>query len=218
MPSSTPKTGSPSDVELVKLSLQSAENFRFIIEKYQPKLLRYITYFTGLDQNHAEDIVQETFLKVYRNLNGFNPHLNFSSWIYRIAHNEALNYLKKNKKHHHVSLENDEEGAVSLINVLASEENVSHNYSRQEMAEKVWNILSLMREDYREVLILKFIEDYDYNRISEILKKPLGTVGVLISRAKESFKQQVRSEAEYNLTKASLKQKNTEPAGNPSKT
>lgn len=182
-----------SDAELVKLSLQSAENFGLIIQKYEQKLLRYITYFTGLDLQHAEDIVQETFLKVYRNLNGFNPRLNFSSWIYRIAHNEALNYLKKNKRNAYVSLENDQEGATSLINVLASDENISHNYSRQELAQKVWKILSLMREDYREILILKFIEDYDYNHISEILKKPLGTVGVLISRAKENFKSYAQS-------------------------
>ncbi len=195
MTSKPPKIAPQSDAELVKLSLQSADNFSFIIHKYEQKLMRYISYFTGLDVHQAEDIVQETFLKVYRNLNGFNPHLSFSSWIYRIAHNEALNHLKKNKKHQYISLEKDEEGTASLINVLASDENISQNYSRQELAEKVWKILALMREDYREVLILKFIEDYDYNRISEILKKPLGTVGVLILRAKEDFKFHAQNEA-----------------------
>jgi len=178
-----------ADLELVRLSLIDANNFGQIIEKYEPKLLRYISYFTGLSHDSAEDVLQETFLKVFRNLNGFNQSLSFSSWIYRIAHNEAINYLKKNSSKDVLSLEGDDDEAASLIDILQSDDDVVKTVDKHQMAEKVRQVLKLLRDEYREILVLKYLEDYDYIEISDILKKPLGTVGVLLSRAKESFKQ-----------------------------
>jgi RNA polymerase sigma-70 factor (ECF subfamily) len=184
------KADSKNDLELVRMSIEDANNFGLIIEKYEPKLLRYVTYFTGMGRDAAEDVLQETFLKVFRNLNAFNQSLSFSSWIYRIAHNEAVNYLKKNSGKEVLSLEGgDDDETASLINILQSDENVEHQVDKRQMGERVREVLKLMREDYREILVLKYLEDYDYNEISDILKKPLGTVGVLISRAKDNFRQ-----------------------------
>lgn len=176
------------DIELVQKALLEPDAFGALIEKYESKLLRYLTAFTNLDRESAEDILQETFIKTYRNLNGFNQTMTFSSWIYRIARNEALNYIKKHKNKH-VSLEADDDDSVALINILASDEDIHLKVSNDETAGKVRDVLKLLREDYREVLVLKYLEDYDYNEISAILKKPIGTVGVLIARAKEKFKQ-----------------------------
>ena len=176
------------DLELVKLSLQDAKNFGRIIEKYEAKLLRYVLYFTNLGQESAEDILQETFIKVFKNLNAFDQKLSFSSWIYRIAHNEAINFIKKSSGKEVLSLESSDEEVASLINILKSSEDVVAQVDKKHLAEKVREVLKLMREDYREILVLKFLEDYDYTEISDILKKPMGTIGVLISRAKENFK------------------------------
>jgi hypothetical protein len=122
----------PSDVELVRMTLQDAEKFALIIERYEKKLMRYLNYFTGANNHHAEDIFQETMIKVYRNLNGFDQKLSFSSWIYRIAHNEALNYLRKNRQQAAVSLEAEDDESMSLLKVLASEENVVMEVARKE--------------------------------------------------------------------------------------
>jgi len=146
-------------------------------------------YFTGLSKECAEDVLQETFVKVFRKLNSFNQSLSFSSWIFRIAHNEAINYLKKNKNKLTISLDAEDEQNLSLINILASEENVVKKISGQETSAKVREALTHLRSDYREVLILRYLEQYDLNEISDILKKPLGTIGVLLSRAKISFKE-----------------------------
>jgi RNA polymerase sigma-70 factor (ECF subfamily) len=187
-----------SDAELVQKSLVNPENFALIIERYEKKLLRYLSYFAGVDKSQAEDILQETMIKVYRNLNGFNPTLSFSSWIYRIAHNEALNFIRKNKRQASISLDAEDEDNVALLKVLASDENVPAKVAQKEMAGKVREILALLREDFREMLILRYLEGYDYQEISDILKKPLGTVGVMIGRAKEEFK--ARAE-KFNLLK-----------------
>jgi len=178
-----------ADAELVRKTLHSRENFGFLMEKYEAKLLRYIMYFTGLSKECAEDVLQETFVKVFRKLNSFNQSLSFSSWIFRIAHNEAINYLKKNKNKLTISLDAEDEQNLSLINILASEENVVKKISGQETSAKVREALTHLRSDYREVLILRYLEQYDLNEISDILKKPLGTIGVLLSRAKISFKE-----------------------------
>lgn len=176
------------DLDLVRLSLEDANKFGLIIEKYEAKLLRYVSYFTGLGQEPAEDVLQETFIKVFKNLNAFDQSLSFSSWIYRIAHNEAINYLKKSSGKEVLSLQSNDEEVAQLINILRSDDDVEKQVDKKNVAERVREVLKLMREDYREILVLKYLEDYDYNEISDILKKPLGTVGVLISRAKENFK------------------------------
>ncbi len=179
----------PDDAELVRMALGDAEKFALIIGRYEKKLMRYLNYFTGANSHFAEDIFQETMIKVYRNLNAFNQKLPFSSWIYRIAHNEALNYLRKNRQQAAVSLEAEDGEGITLLKVLASEENVQMEIEKKETAFKVREVLAHLREDYREILILRYLEDYDYNEISYVLKKPLGTVGVILGRAKEAFKE-----------------------------
>lgn len=177
------------DVKLVKKALNDPEEFAAIIEKYEPRLMRYLRYFVGGDLSQAEDIFQESMIKVYRNLNAFKQDMRFSSWIYRIVRNEALNHLKKNKLQATVSLDNEGNDEFSLLKVLESEENIVEETDRRELVAKVREVLEHLRDDYRELLILRFLEDYDYNEISFVLKKPVGTIGVMLKRAKDTFKQ-----------------------------
>lgn len=181
-------TNGATDVELVNLSLKNAEHFGKLVERYEKKLLRYIMYFAGVSREMAEDILQETMINVYKNLNSFNQKMKFSSWIYRIAHNQTLNTLRAEKNRTSVSLESENEESVSLLKVLASEENLVTMVEQKVLAEKVGEMLNLMRKDFREVLVLRFLDDYDYAEISDILRKPIGTIGVMIARAKEEFK------------------------------
>ena len=84
-----------SDEELAILSLKDKENFSQIVNRYASKIQRYIARVTG-NWQESEDINQEVFFKAYVNIASFNPKLKFSSWLYRIAHNESVNYIKKN--------------------------------------------------------------------------------------------------------------------------
>lgn len=184
------------DVKLVQKALDDTSEFAAIIEKYESRLMRYLRYFVGGDQSQAEDIFQESMIKVYRNLNAFKQDMRFSSWIYRIVRNEALNHLKKNKLQASVSLDSAGDDEFSLLQVLESEENIVEDTDKRELAVKVREVLEHLRDDYRELLILRFIEDYDYNEISFLLKKPVGTIGVMLKRAKDKFKQLA---LKYNL-------------------
>ena len=180
---------SKTDSELVSLTLVDQEVFLYLMERYEESLLRYIRRFSGVSKENAEDILQEVFIKVYRNLNDFDQDLSFSSWIYRIAHNETINQLKKINKEKTIPLETDDEGVVSLIDILENDVDIAKEVEKKDLQQKVQKILLMLSPAFREILILKFIEDKSYEEISDILEKPIGTVGTLINRAKIQFKQ-----------------------------
>lgn len=167
-------TSKLSDEQLVKyVREQDKETYAEIINRYKDKLMRYALYLTG-DDDKAADVVQESFIKAYINLNGFDIKKKFSSWIYRIAHNEAMNVLNKDKKQLPLNEDIDFDSGVSLEDDLV----------RKELQIKAQNCLEQMPVLYREPLTLYFLEEKSYEEISDILRIPIGTVGTRISRAK----------------------------------
>ena len=177
------------DEELVPLILQNQENFLYIVRRYEEKLSRYITRISGLPKEDVEDLLQDIFIKIYQNLNDFDTSLKFSSWIYRIAHNETIsNYRKLKSRPTSVSYDDD----PALASQLASKTDFVKEIEKEYDAKTIRQVLKKMDEKYREVLVLKFIEEKDYNEISDILQKPLGTVGAMINRGKKQFKEIVR--------------------------
>jgi len=175
-----------TDIELIKLSLKNRDCFVYLIERYEKKLLRYIMRISGLRKEDAEDILQDVFLKVYQNLNDFDSDLKFSSWIYRIAHNQTIsNHRKLKSRPQEISIDE------SAFNNFASNLDLEKDVDRVVLKKTVGAILMKMDDKYREALVLRFMEDKSYQEISDILKKPIGTVAVLIRRAKDQFKKKI---------------------------
>ncbi len=175
-----------SDVELVKRTLKDSKNYRPLVEKYEKRLLYYVKNMIYVNEEDAQDIVQEAFIKGYRNLNSYNPKYKFTSWIYRITHNEAISFLRKNKNRK-LEIANDPEN--SIFDNIAFGLDLEEEYMNKEQKGDIVNALTSLDSKYREVMILKFVEDMDYNEISEILHIPSGTIGSLISRAKVKLKE-----------------------------
>ncbi len=178
-----------TDSELVALTLKDQDNFEFLVDRYEKKLFRFVKRFMGFDNETVEDILQEVFIKIYVNLNDYDSDFSFSSWAYRIAHNETINHLRKNEKIKTVPLETDDEETGDLINILSSEINVAEDISKKDMNERVRKAIQMLPEKYREILLLRYIEDFDYKEISDVLKIPMGTVATQVNRAKEKFKE-----------------------------
>jgi RNA polymerase sigma-70 factor (ECF subfamily) len=167
-----------TDEEIVGIiKNKDKEIFAEIIKRYEVKLLRYAAYLLN-DSHKASDVVQESFIKAYINLNSFNNKYKFSSWIYRIVHNEAINYITKNK--YEKSLFKDIE--------IESKENLEDEYSKKEITEMIKTCVNEMPIIYKEPLTLFYLEDKSYTEISDILKIPTSTVGVRIGRAKALMK------------------------------
>lgn len=153
------------------------ELYGVIIERYQNKLLRYATSI--LTQEHkATDVVQESFIKAFINLHGFNTRMKFSSWIYRIVHNESMNVLAKQKYEVRIP-----EGVD-----FDSGEDIEDDLSREEIKERASNCLSRIPLLYSEPLSLYYLEEKSYEEISDVLRIPVGTVGTRINRAKALMK------------------------------
>ena len=177
-----------TDEQLATESLKDKNKFAVLVDRYEQKLMRYIRRLTGLQTEHAQDILQETFIKIYRNLNNFDPNLKFSSWAYRIAHNESLNHYKKYKKEKTIPIETEDTDTANLINILESDTNITEEMVQKETAQKIRAILKELPKKYRDVIILYYLEEKEYSEISDILKKPMGTVATLLNRAKAKFK------------------------------
>ena len=185
---STDEISRLSDTELVKLTLVNQDNFVYLVDRYKGKLSSYIKRLTNANNEDAEDILQEVFIKVYLNLNDFNKDLKFSSWIYRITHNQVISGHRKLKAR-------PEGYAVDLDDQLAksraAEIDIKGQVDVKILQTTINQVLDKLDVKYRDVLVLKFLEEKSYQEISDILKKPLGTVASLMNKAKLEFKLEV---------------------------
>ncbi|MDD5098386.1 MAG: RNA polymerase sigma factor [Candidatus Pacebacteria bacterium] len=160
------------------------ELYREIIKRYENKLSRYLSKFSS-NKDDIEDILQVVFIKAYKNLYGFDINKKFSSWIYRIAHNEAVNHLKKYKGNS-ISLDDVE---YRLIDEKAD---INNDADKMFLKKDVESVISGMNIKYREPIILFYFEDMTYEEISDVLRIPKSTVGTLISRGKNLIKEYLR--------------------------
>lgn len=175
------ESSSLSDEALIALiRTNQPELYSEIIRRYQEKLTRYIRRFTA-SESLREDILQEVFIKTYRNLRDFDVTRSFSSWIYRIAHNESINQCKKHQRESLVIDEWEWEVVDDRLDLGA-------HLDTQESIKIVQKALQLLKEKYRQPLLLYFFEDKTYEEISDILHIPRNTVGTLIARGKAQLK------------------------------
>ena len=175
-----------SDSELVKLALASPDFFGVLIERYRNKLSRYIRRITRVNKEDEEDILQDVFIQAYTNLNGFDSSLSFNSWIYRITHNKVIDWNRKHRRQQNNGLlEIDDADLMLFFGENNTIKNIDNTFHKKAI-EKAFNNI---KDAHREILVLKFIEGKSYTEISDILKKPEGTVGTLVHRAKQSFKE-----------------------------
>jgi len=177
-----------TDEELVSLALGNQGHFLCLMRRYEGKLLAFILRISNYSHDEAEDILQEVFIKIYENLNDFDTSLKFSSWAYRITHNQVISHYRKVRaRPQSLPLDINEKILANLSSDLDIEKEIEVGYLKKAIKK----VLANLDVKYREVLILKFLEERSYQEISDILKKPMGTVATLINRAKKEFKEEL---------------------------
>lgn len=185
----------PTDNELVAHSLRERAFFGNLVERYDKRLERYIARLGVLDPDDRADVLQEIFIKVYRNLNSFDQSLSFSAWIYRIAHNEAISWYRKRQSRPEGYLVSEGDEIVKLI--AADNTDPETVFDRAVSNDLLLRALEQLDDKYREVLILRYFEHLEYEDISDILQVPTGTVGTLVHRAKKQLKQKLMPLADH---------------------
>ncbi len=188
MPIENSNISDMDDKELIAISLKEKENYGYLIQRYEARLLRYIIRLSGVRKEDAEDILQETFIKVYKNLNEYNANLSFSAWIYRITHNETISHLRRLKARPKIA---ESEDSSLLMDFVKSDPGFGADIENKFLAKDLAEVIDSLDDKYRDVIILMYLEDKSYKEISDIIKKPVGTVATLISRAKKQLKDKI---------------------------
>jgi len=158
------------------------EAFDQLMSRYQEKILRYVKRLTN-NRPDSEDIVQETFLKAYQNINSFKIDMRWSPWLYRIAHNLSFNFLKRLSYSPLPFFDPD-----TLWPHPVAPEDPNKDILDKELKEHLDDCLKKLKPKYREVVIMRHQEDLSFKDIAEILKIPLGTVSIRLKRAGQELK------------------------------
>jgi len=153
-----------------------------IVNRYEKAMGRYIKRVTNQSFEEVEDLVQDTFVKAYENIQGFDTKKKFGSWLYRIAHNICIDYFRKKKP---ISLNVDEQEETLMSNEKLIEELEIEKENKKMMITAV----EKLNLKYKEVVLLYFFEDKSYDEIADILRTNTSNVGVLLNRAKTKLKQ-----------------------------
>jgi RNA polymerase sigma-70 factor (ECF subfamily) len=176
-------TAEMTDGEIARLVQRGdIQSFAVLVDRYENKMKRYAKKFL-FGYEDAEDLVQEVFLKAYANIQSFDPQRPFGAWLYRIAHNEFINAIKKKGREPLPFFDPD-----TLFPHPLSKDLPEQELKDAEVKNELEKTLKLLDPKYREPLVLFFIEDLDYKSISEIMRIPVATVGVRISRGKLAVK------------------------------
>jgi RNA polymerase sigma-70 factor (ECF subfamily) len=157
-----------SDEELVQLvKAGQVEPFDELVRRHEVKI-HDLCYKMLKNYEDAKDMAQETFLKAYRNINRFDGRSKFTTWLYRIAVNNSINHLKKQRP--------TEEIQEEILEV--PRDNPVERFRNKRLRETIYNAVTKLPDVQRSVFTLRALEDLPYQEISEILKKPVSTVKV----------------------------------------
>jgi RNA polymerase sigma-70 factor, ECF subfamily len=171
--------------------------FQKIYDDFQPKILRYLAHLVG--ENEAEDLTQETFVKINLALGNFRGEAKLSTWIYRIATNTALDRLRSPAFQQAAQLSSDlielDESPLDDRNTWTGEKTplVEQQIYRKEMGACVQDFIGKLPENHRAVLVLSEMEALSNNEIAKILGISLDTVKIRLHRARGKLKQELET-------------------------
>src|SRR5437660_10822429 len=181
------KPGALADGELVVSALSGREAwFEEFVRRYQRPIAAYVYRMVG-NYDAALDLTQEVFIKVYNSLSRYRAEFKFSTWIYKIAHNAAIDHLRRYAvREQPVTGGFDNERSEGLLeNRRLSPEQESE---RQERRSEIESIVHLLAPAYRELIALRHSHDLSYEEIAEVTGLPLGTVKNRLFRAREAMR------------------------------
>jgi RNA polymerase sigma-70 factor (ECF subfamily) len=177
-----------SDAQLVESAKKDPESFGLLMERYQGPLFGYVRRLTQLPIDDVQDLLQEIFIKIYQHLNAYDSNLKFSSWAYRIAHNQVVDYFRRVSSRPQTNALEDYEWEK----IVQASVNLEKDLMSRDCVEKIKQCIQGLPLKYREVLILRFLEEKSYEEIMDILKKPKGSIATSIARGKEILREKMK--------------------------
>lgn len=178
-----------SDRDLVATAVSGIDgSFEELVRRYQRPIAAYVYRMVG-NYESALDLTQEIFIKVYNSLRRYRAEFKFSTWIYKIAHNAAVDHLRRNSTREQ-SLVAGSEGETFDLPIESARLTPEQESERRERRTEIESVIRALPANYRELIILRHSQDLSYEEIVEVTGLPLGTVKNRLFRAREMMRQQ----------------------------
>jgi RNA polymerase sigma-70 factor (ECF subfamily) len=178
-----------NDRELVAIAVSGFDgSFEELVRRYQRPISAYVYRMVG-NYESALDLTQEIFIKVYNSLNRYRAEFKFSTWIYKIAHNAAVDHLRRTATREQ-SLVIGPEGDSFDLPLESSRLSPEQESEQKERRGEIEAVVRALPANYRELIILRHSQDLSYEEIVEVTGLPLGTVKNRLFRAREMMRQQ----------------------------
>lgn len=182
-----------SDHELVtRAQLGSEKAYRELLDRYQRPVFSIIFRMIR-DREQAEDLAQETFVRVFNHIGRYDPRYKFSSWIFKIATNLTIDWIRR-KELKTVSIDGSrnavtsDEMEASAITIVSEDENPEELLEAKELGAEIEQAIGKLRPEYRAAILLRHVEGREYQEIAEIMALPLGTVKTYIHRGRNELR------------------------------
>lgn len=176
-----------SDAELVSSVVAGRDSgFEELVRRYQRPIISYI-YRMLNDYESSLDVSQEVFIKVYNSLERYSCDYKFSTWLYRIAHNAAIDHLRRNSVNAQ-SLETENGDGAYQIQIESPHPTPEQERERSEWRTEIEAVVKRLPTAYRDLILLRHSRDLSYEEIAEVTALPLGTVKNRLFRAREMMR------------------------------
>ncbi|MDT4953247.1 MAG: hypothetical protein QOJ02_1385 [Acidobacteriota bacterium] len=177
-----------ADCELVTRAVAGREDsFEELVRRYQRPIAAYVYRMVG-NYEAALDLTQEVFIKVYNSLTRYRSEFKFSTWIYKIAHNSAVDHLRRHSTREQ-SLLNEFDGEQRELPIESRRISPEQEYAGKERRAEIEQVVRGLPAAYRELILLRHSHDLSYDEIAEVTGLPLGTVKNRLFRAREVMRQ-----------------------------
>jgi len=178
---------------VVALAQQGKESaYRELLARYERPVFSLVFRMVR-DRETAEDLAQETFVKVLNNIDRYSPDFKFSSWLFKIANNLTIDHLRR-RRVDTISIEGApdavtaESAKATSITIASQDESPLAELESRELGQAIERAIGKLRPEYRACIMLRHVEDRSYEEIAEIVKLPLGTVKTYIHRARQELR------------------------------
>ncbi len=183
-----------SDKDLVELCLKGDERAaRELLVRFERPVFSLIHRMVR-DRELAEDLAQETFVRTLNNLKRYDPSYKFSSWLFKIGYNLTIDHLRK-KELSVVSIQGapdaltSDQQAATAITLTTPDERPDQLLEAKQLGSEIEQAIDALRPEYQTAILLRHVEGYSYEEISEVMDVPLGTVKTYIHRARNELKE-----------------------------
>lgn len=177
-----------TDVELIAKAISGREDgFEELVRRYQRPITNYVFRMLS-DYDASLDVTQEVFIKVYNSLSRYSSEYKFSTWLYRIAHNAAIDYIRRRSPNQQ-SIETENKDGAYQLQIESPNPTPEQERERSEWRTEIEAVVKCLPSVYRELILLRHAQDMSYDEIAEITNLPLGTVKNRLFRAREMMRE-----------------------------